>query len=267
MASIPMTGERFEMGRVMSRTFGTIGRNAVLLGGLIVVCYMLPSVILRMTLMTPRLPVAQGSPFAALTAFTAPAYLAGMLIIIFLYFFMQAAVTYIAVVDLDDRRPQLQPALATAASCALPLFGLGILLTITCYVGLFLLVVPGVILFTMWSVAGVALVAERSGVFASFGRSRALTKGYRWPIFGLLVVVGLLFIAFSLFSTFLTLGALTLPKPGAAIALPGIGALLVQSLSGAVLTLLTTVGFTAIYAELRAVKEGASGASLASIFA
>ncbi len=37
MASIPMTGERFEMGRVMSRTFGTIGRNAPLLLGLVVV--------------------------------------------------------------------------------------------------------------------------------------------------------------------------------------------------------------------------------------
>lgn len=266
MASIPMTGERFEMGRVMSRTFGTIGRNAVLLGGLVVVLYLLPSILLRMTLMAPRAQAA-ANPFAVLATLTLPAYLAGMLISVFLYFMMQAAVTYIALIDFDGRRPQLQPALSTAASCALPLLGLGILLTIACYIGLVLLVVPGLILFTMWSVSGVALVAERTGVFASFGRSRALTKGYRWPIFGLLVVIGLLLIAFSVLSAFLTFGAMTLPRPGMPIALPGVGTLFIQSLGGAVLTLLTTVGFTAIYAELRAVKEGATGASLANIFA
>lgn len=269
MASIPMIGERFEMGRVMSRTFGTIGRNAGLLLGLVVVLYMLPSLLLQLTLMAPQAAMSQAAlpqarVAAMFAAFASPTYWLGLLVSVFLYFFMQAAVTYISVVDLDGRRPQLQPALTTALSCALPLFGLGILLTLGCYLGLLLLIVPGLILFTMWSVAGVVLVAERPGVFASFGRSSMLTKGYRWPIFGLMVIVILIYLACSMLVGLISFFVM---HSAGTLGVPGIGAMILGTLGGAVLTLLFTVGFASIYAELRTVKEGASGASLANIFA
>src|SRR5258708_17090641 len=51
-----------------------------------------------------------------------------------------------------------------------------------------LFIVPGLILYMMWSVATPACVVERLGPFRSMARSRALTKGHRWKIFGLLLL-------------------------------------------------------------------------------
>src|ERR1700760_3693978 len=59
---------------------------------------------------------------------------------------------------------------------------LGILL------GAILLIVPGLILFTMWAVALPANTVEGTGVVASLGRSRELTRGRRWRVFGAILV-------------------------------------------------------------------------------
>lgn len=47
------------------------------------------------------------------------------------------------------------------------------------------LIVPGLILLTMWYVGTPACVIELTGPWASLKRSAQLTKGYRWKIFGL----------------------------------------------------------------------------------
>jgi hypothetical protein len=52
----------------------------------------------------------------------------------------------------------------------------------------FLLLVPGIIVFSMLNVAVPAVVVERIGVFAALGRSRQLTRGYRASIFGAFVL-------------------------------------------------------------------------------
>src|SRR3546814_14393610 len=41
----------------------------------------------------------------------------------------------------------------------------------------------------MWAVVAPALVEERTGVFGAFGRSRELTKGARWKVFGLELIL------------------------------------------------------------------------------
>ena len=55
-------------------------------------------------------------------------------------------------------------------------------------IGMILLAVPAVLL-SMWLVAMPVCVAERLGVVRSLGRSRELTKGNRWRIFGLVVLM------------------------------------------------------------------------------
>jgi hypothetical protein len=74
----------------------------------------------------------------------------------------------------------------------LPLIGAGIFAGICIGIGLFLFLIPGLILLTIWSVVAPVIVVERSGVFAAFGRSRALVRGNAWQVFGVIFVVFLI---------------------------------------------------------------------------
>jgi hypothetical protein len=71
----------------------------------------------------------------------------------------------------------------------LPLIGAGILAGIAIAVGFLLLIVPGLILITIWSVIAPVIVVERSGAIDAFGRSRRLVKGNGWQVFGVIIVV------------------------------------------------------------------------------
>jgi hypothetical protein len=70
----------------------------------------------------------------------------------------------------------------------LPLVGAGILAGIGIAIGLVILVVPGLILLTIWSVIAPVIVVERSGAINAFGRSRALVKHNGWQVFGVIFV-------------------------------------------------------------------------------
>ncbi len=73
-----------------------------------------------------------------------------------------------------------------------PLLGAGILAAIGIGIGFVLLIVPGLILLTIWAVIAPVIVIERSGALASFGRSRELVRGNGWPVFGTIIVAFLL---------------------------------------------------------------------------
>jgi len=59
-------------------------------------------------------------------------------------------------------------------------------------IGLLLLVVPGLILLTLWSMLIPVIVLERRGVLESFGRSRELVRGHAWRVFAIVVLLGIL---------------------------------------------------------------------------
>ncbi len=56
---------------------------------------------------------------------------------------------------------------------------------------LFLLIVPGLFLMTIWAVVAPAVVIENRGLDA-FGRSQELVKGNGWQVFAVIVIVFLL---------------------------------------------------------------------------
>jgi hypothetical protein len=80
----------------------------------------------------------------------------------------------------------------------LPLIAVSILAGVGISIGFVLLIVPGLILLTFWSVVAPVTVIERPGVLRAFGRSRELVRGYGWPVFGTIVLVFLLVIAASI---------------------------------------------------------------------
>ncbi len=74
----------------------------------------------------------------------------------------------------------------------LPLIGAGILAGIGIAIGFVLIIIPGLILLTIWSVIAPVIVVERSGAIDAFGRSRAIVKGNGWQVFGVIIVVYLI---------------------------------------------------------------------------
>jgi len=107
----------------------------------------------------------------------------------------------------------------------LPLIGAGLLSGIAIGIGMFLLVVPGLILLTIWAVIAPVIVVERSGVIAAFGRSRELVRGNGWQVFGVIFTVFVITAAVSL----------VLAVIGAAIA-KGVGMRIVANLISSTIT-------------------------------
>lgn len=78
---------------------------------------------------------------------------------------------------------------ASVTHVLFPLFLVGLVGGIAIAFGLILFIIPGLILITIWAVAGPVVVLENPGVFKALGRSRELVRGNGWQVFGVLVAV------------------------------------------------------------------------------
>ena len=181
-----------------------------------------------------------------------------------------------ATVAHDEGRPaNPREMLQVGVLRCLPLFAVYVLLLLGIWVGTIFLLVPGIMLAVTWSVSLPAIVAERTGVFGAFGRSRALTKGARWHVFGILLLAFVIYLLASMavgvasVAGYGSLGALTgggqvrMPIPTQA---SFIVQLLQSIVSTVVLTWFTTVG-ASLFIELRNWKDGPEADRLADIFA
>jgi hypothetical protein len=68
----------------------------------------------------------------------------------------------------------------------------GILAALGITVGFILLIIPGFFLLTIWSLIVPVIVLEGARTMDSFGRSRELTRGNRWGVFGRILVTVLI---------------------------------------------------------------------------
>jgi hypothetical protein len=59
-------------------------------------------------------------------------------------------------------------------------------------IGFVLIIVPGLILLTIWAVIAPSVVVEDRGVFEAFARSRELVRGHGWQVFGAIVLAFLI---------------------------------------------------------------------------
>jgi hypothetical protein len=103
-----------------------------------------------------------------------------------------AGLTAAAVIEWRAHRPlpNIRALLKTVPLGTLVL--LDLVLTLGSAIGLLLLVIPGLIWLTWFSIAPVIVKVEHEGVFGSMRRSRELVRGNFWRVFW--IVVGTIFI-------------------------------------------------------------------------
>jgi hypothetical protein len=99
-----------------------------------------------------------------------------------------------AVEDLRDGRRDydIGELLRAAVPFIFPLIVTGLFYGLCVVVGLVLIIVPGLIFLTWFSLFAPAIVIEQRGIFDSFNRSRELVRGNGWRVFGVLVVAFLI---------------------------------------------------------------------------
>ena len=157
--------------------------------------------------------------------------------------------------DIRGQRFDLATSIRRGLARLLPVLATSVSTSIIIFVGLLLLVVPGLIFLTMFLVAVPACVVEGLGPVQSLGRSHALTKGYRWGIFAVYIVPLLV----------LAIASFILQAIGAGIA--GItGAAIASFIAVAVISPYQALVAIVAYHDLRSVKEGLDIEQLAAVF-
>jgi uncharacterized membrane protein len=166
-------------------------------------------------------------------------------------FLVQAAMIK-AVQDVRDGRADLSmdATISAAARYLLPVIGAAILAGIGIGIGLALLIVPGLILMTYWSLIVPSIVIGGSGVMASFGKSRRAISGHFWQAFGTYVLVFLIWVAFDI-----ALGLALVSVPGA------LRSFLSSVIGGTLLAPFYALVLTLIYYRLSEAHAGAAPAA------
>lgn len=180
----PLTG-------VLAEAWGLYRRFAAHFLAISFVLYFLTGVIVVLLTMTAG---ATGYFAAAIVEFVAA-------------FLVQAAMVK-AVQDVRDGSADLSldATISAGARYLLPVAGASILAGLAIGAGLVLLVVPGLILMTYWSLIVPSIVVGESGATASFGASWRAISGHFWQAFGTYVLVFLIWVAFNLALGFVLIG-------------------------------------------------------------
>jgi hypothetical protein len=125
--------------------------------------------------------------------------LVGALIALAGVFWLQGALV-IAIEDVRDGRADLS--IRETLNRVLPRLNTltlaGLLAAVGITIGFLLLIVPGLILITLWLLIVPAIMLENRGVFGSFGRSRQLVSGHGWNVFGVIVLTIAILIAVNI---------------------------------------------------------------------
>jgi len=266
MATVAATPDSFSIGRFVSRTFGAVGQN---------IFTFLP---LSLLSVSPILAIAAVAPAAFANGAATPeqmkqfisspltvAIVAGALFLyLIFYFVLQAALVKGTVSYLNGQRASFGDCLSTGLGLFFPIIGISILVSWGIVLGFILLIVPGFMLAMRWIVSVPVRVMEGPGILSAMGRSADLTRGHRWPIFGIVVIF---------FLAQFMLQALAAPFAGGLSQAAGTNPIMMFSIAegvnflvSAVVAMFTAAGIAAIYYELRSIKEGIGPEHLAEVF-
>jgi hypothetical protein len=168
---------------------------------------------------------------------------------------LTGAVTFAVIQQLRGQPAGIGRCLIVGLSRILPVVAVAFLYFLAVMAGFFLLVIPAFIFLCMFYVVVPATVVEDVGPFTAMGRSRDLTRGFKWTIFGIIFVMWILTVLIQL------------PAP---FALTYVGDLDLRFGLQMALQLLfvplNSVIAAVVYHDLRVGKEGANIEDLAAVF-
>jgi hypothetical protein len=260
--SVALSDARFDAGRVLSNAFSAIGKNFPLLAALAFLFFVIPQ-----TLSIGSLVYTINRDGASTSRWLEYSWLFSAIPFL-LQFFLQAAVLQAATSALSGRQTSFGECAMRGLTHFLPLLFVGLLAAIGEMFGFLFFIVPGILAYLRWCVAGPVQIAEGKNGVDALGRSAALTLNHRGVIFGIKLLAGVIYFAATSAGSSQLVGAMQGARLGqvgdfgVASAVP----LLIQALFGAAASVISLNLTAAIYFELRRVKEGVGIDEVAAAF-
>jgi len=237
----------FRVGRVLSRAATILSQNFVIF------------FLVALVAAAPTVLLIQRSADSMVSGTPSPNLLLmiglGIVLAMVLGMLSQAVMLHAAFQAMRLRPVSLGSSLRVGLARVIPILLLAIVMGFLLMLGFIALVVPFFILLTMWWVATPACVVERTGPWSSLKRSAALTKGHRWKVFGLLL---LLFIVNVIVSQILEVVLVLIKSDILSI----FARLIWAALYGAY----NAIAVVMTYHDLRVAKEGIDIEQIASVF-
>lgn len=172
---------------------------------------------------------------------------------IFLSIILEATLIFGTFQELRGRHATIGDCLSQGLRRTFPVLGVALLLMIAVLAGFVALIIPGFIVMTILWIAIPVAVVEKPGVINSLKRSAQLTKGYRWPIFGIILLLGIVENVSGKIVENIDMGDIKLSL---------ILSIAIMAFVSAVKAVVTAVG----YHDLRATKEGVDINQIAAVF-
>jgi hypothetical protein len=270
-ATTDPAAQPFRVGGVLGRGFTLVFRHIVPFGATALIIFLPIGAIAAVITLVP------------LDANTLIWLVVATLLAVFLLAYVATAgISYGTFQALRGEKPRLGACLTKGFSVVFPVLGVALLTMLALAASLlpgvligslggtgflalmiFLSLIPLLMVLTMLWVSIPACVVERPGVLGSLGRSARLTKGERWRVFGIVVIVMLVNWGISLLSNVITVPLATADPSAATMAIVG-GA--VGLITTAFYTALNAVMAAVAYHDLRVAKEGIGIDQIAAVF-
>ena len=253
------------VGRIIGGAFDLYFKNFPLFFGVVFIPYLIYATLIVTPFQTA---LAEAGISGDASSVVAPflTYLAATMIFFIL---LQAVIVRMSISLHTQMGAQIGAAIKGAVFGLLPMLVLGTLAGLASGIAFLFLIVPGLYVVAIIYVYVPAIVFEGAG-FSALGRSETLTKGYRWAIIGLLILLALINIA-VMFGAGILIAIVGLAVDPNVVqeASDPVTAIWMNILSSALQAVVLPIGLIAsglVYARLREIKEGGSTGDLLKVF-
>ena len=160
-------------------------------------------------------------------------------------------VTQLAADEFLGKETSLKKSVDSALDVVVSLIVGIIIVSVIAIIGLIILIIPGIIFLVWFCLTPVVIVLEKSGATEAMSKSKELTKGNWFHVFGVLILTAIiLLVASAIGSAISSLFALVLPK-----SLPKSLSLLIEKIILSLINPVSGVILTVLYFDLLARKR------------